>query len=75
MDKIVAFDQSQSLDDFMGAPEPNNMGTPPANGVVIFPGNIRKKPKDFNPKRGFMVRSEGGRICCEFNGLLRSFIA
>ena len=43
MDKIVAFDQSQSLDDFIGAPEPNNMGTPPANGVVTFPGNIRKK--------------------------------
>ena len=43
MEKIVAFDQSQSLDDCMGAPEPNKMGTPPANGVVTFPGNIRKK--------------------------------
>src|SRR5262249_42622931 len=43
MEKIVAFDQSQSLDDFMGVPELNNTGTPPANGVVTFPGNIRKK--------------------------------
>jgi hypothetical protein len=43
MEKIVAFDQSQSLDDFMGVPEVNNVGTPPANGVVTFPGNIRKK--------------------------------
>jgi hypothetical protein len=43
MEKIVAFDQSQSLDDFVEVPEANNVGTPPANGVVTFPGNIRKK--------------------------------
>jgi integrase len=43
MDKIVAFDQSQSLDDFMPLPEANNRGTPRGNGVVTFPGNIRKK--------------------------------
>ena len=43
MEKIVAFDQTQSLDDFMGVPEPNKTGTPPVNGVVTFPGNIRKK--------------------------------
>jgi hypothetical protein len=43
MQKIVAFDQSQSLDDFMVVAEPNNMGMPPPNGVVTFPGNIRKK--------------------------------
>lgn len=24
---------------------------------------------------GFVVRSEGGRICCDFNGLERSFKA
>ena len=59
MDKIVAFDQSQSLDDFMPLPEANNGGTPRGNGVVTFPGNIRKKLKDFNAKRGFVVRSEG----------------
>jgi integrase len=43
MEKIVAFDQSQSLDDFMEVPQANSAGTPPANGVVTFPGNIRKK--------------------------------
>jgi hypothetical protein len=59
MDKIVAFDQSQSLDDFMPLPEVNNKRTPRGNGVVTFPGNIRKKLKNFNTKRGCMVRSEG----------------
>jgi len=63
MDKIVAFDQSQSLDDVMRRPEAHRTGTPGGNGVVTFPGNIGKKHKDFKPKRGFMVRSEGGRIC------------
>jgi hypothetical protein len=67
MEKIMAFDQSQSLDDFMGVPEANNVGTPTANGVVTFPGNIQKKLKEIKDKRGFMVRSEGGRICCDFN--------
>ncbi|WP_291698735.1 tyrosine-type recombinase/integrase [Bradyrhizobium sp.] len=43
MEKIVAFDQSQSLDDFMEVPEANSMATPTANGVVTFPCNIRKK--------------------------------
>ena len=43
MDKIVAFDQSQSLDDFMPLLEANSAGTPRGNGVVTFPGNIRKK--------------------------------
>ena len=43
MEKIVAFDQSPSLDDFTEVLGANNVGTPPANGVVTFPGNIRKK--------------------------------
>ena len=43
MDKIVAFDQSQSLDDFMPLSEANSAGTPSGNGVVTFPGNTRKK--------------------------------
>ena len=43
MDKIVAFDQSQSLDDFMPRSEANSAGTSGGNGVVTFPGNIRKK--------------------------------
>jgi hypothetical protein len=43
MDKIVAFDQGQSLDDFMPLPEANRAGTSVGNGVVTFPGNFRKK--------------------------------
>ena len=43
MDKIVAFDQSQSLDDWMEQPQTNKSGTASGNGVVTFPGNIRKK--------------------------------
>jgi hypothetical protein len=43
MEKMVAFDERQSLDDFMQLPQANNMGTPHGNGVVTFPGNIRKK--------------------------------
>jgi integrase len=43
MEKIVAFDQSESLDDFLQLPEANSGRTPDGNGVVTFPGNIRKK--------------------------------
>jgi hypothetical protein len=43
MEKIVAFDQSQPLDDFTGVPEANNVEAPRGNGAVTFPGNIRKK--------------------------------
>jgi integrase len=43
MHKIVAFDQSQSPEDFMSPPEENSVRTPRGNGVVTFPGNIRKK--------------------------------
>ena len=43
MEKIVAFDQSQSLDDFLRLPEANNVRTPDGNEVVTFPGNIAKK--------------------------------
>ena len=43
MEKIVAFDQSQSLDDFLQLPEANSTRTPSGNGVVTFPGNIKKK--------------------------------
>jgi hypothetical protein len=35
MEKIVAFDQSQSLDDFLRLPEANSARTPDGNGVVI----------------------------------------
>jgi hypothetical protein len=43
MDKVVAFDQSQSPDEFLRPAEENKTGTASGNGVVTFPGNIRKK--------------------------------
>ncbi|WP_315719743.1 MULTISPECIES: tyrosine-type recombinase/integrase [unclassified Bradyrhizobium] len=43
MDKIVAFDQSQSLDDFLQSPEENAAGTPAGNKVVTFRSNFGKK--------------------------------
>jgi integrase len=43
MEKIVAFDQSQSLDGFLQPLEANNIRTPAGNEVVTFPGNIAKK--------------------------------
>jgi hypothetical protein len=43
MDKILAFDQSQSLDDLMPRPEANRVRTSGGNGVVTFPGNFGKK--------------------------------
>jgi hypothetical protein len=39
MDKVVAFDHSDSAADFAA----NEAGTSAVNGVVTFPGNIRKK--------------------------------
>ena len=43
MDKVVAFDQSGSLDDFMPAAEANSAGTTEANKVVTLRSNFRKK--------------------------------
>jgi hypothetical protein len=43
MDKVVAFDHSESAADF----EANEAGTDTLNGVVTFPGNIRKKGQGF----------------------------
>ena len=43
MEKIVTFDQSQSLDDWRGAPPANSRRTPSRNGVVTFPGKTQKK--------------------------------
>ncbi|SDF18386.1 hypothetical protein SAMN05216337_10473 [Bradyrhizobium brasilense] len=42
MEKIVTFDQNQLPDDRSGS-EANRARTPRRNGVVTFPGNIRKK--------------------------------
>ncbi len=44
MDKVVAFDQGQSLDDFLRPVAENRTRTTSGNEVVTFPGNIRKKP-------------------------------
>ncbi|MGJ4942506.1 hypothetical protein ACQR1W_18165 [Bradyrhizobium sp. HKCCYLS1011] len=43
MDKVVAFDQSQSLDDFLAMPHENKPGTSRQNRVVTFRSNFRKK--------------------------------
>jgi hypothetical protein len=42
MEKVVAFDQSQSLDDLMRLPDTNSTGTPGANKVVTLRSNYRK---------------------------------
>jgi hypothetical protein len=71
-DKIVAFDQSQNMDDFLPLPDANSIATNGENRVVILRSNFPKKTiSDFNTRRGFMVRSEGGRICFDFNNLRR----
>ena len=59
MDKIVAFDQSQSLDDFMALPDANSAGTSRENRVVTLRSNFGKKPVNFNDLSVGMVRSEG----------------
>jgi hypothetical protein len=43
MDKIVAFDQSQSLDEFMVVPDTNSPGTSGANKVAALRSNFGKK--------------------------------
>jgi integrase len=43
MDKIVAFDQSQSLGDFLTTPEENAARTQAENKVVTFRSNFEKK--------------------------------
>jgi hypothetical protein len=42
-DKVVAFDQSQSLDEFLAMPDENNAGTTSENRVVTFRSNFWKK--------------------------------
>jgi hypothetical protein len=43
MDKIVAYDQSQSLDVFLQSPEANSAGTPEPNKIVTLRSNFTKK--------------------------------
>src|SRR5439155_25533539 len=60
MDKIVACDQSQSLDDFMRLREANGGSTPSRSQNCNVAGQFpQKKRSDFKAKRGFVVRSEG----------------
>ena len=62
MEKIVAFDQSPSLDDFTEVPGGEQRG----NAARERSGNISRVTsannlREINVKRGFMVRSEGTR--------------
>ncbi len=59
-EKIVAFDQSQSLDDFMALPEVNSARTTSGNGAVTFPGNIWKNGQQFQGKT-WVYGALGGR--------------
>ena len=43
MDKVVAFDQNQSLDGFIPVAEANPAGTPGANKVVTLRSKFEKK--------------------------------
>jgi hypothetical protein len=43
MNKIIAFDESQSLEEFMPLPDTNDGGTSDANKVVTLRSNFRKK--------------------------------
>ncbi|WP_050421670.1 hypothetical protein [Bradyrhizobium tropiciagri] len=62
MEKIVTFDRGQSLD--------GRLAVPQANSAQERSGPIpRRKLNYFNMKCELMVRSEGVRICCDFNGL------
>jgi hypothetical protein len=60
MEKIVAFDERQSLDDFGPVPDANSAGTPTANKVVT----LQKRSRKFKELRVGMVRSEGACIRC-----------
>lgn len=59
MEKIVTFDQGQSLDDDLATPQVNSARTPHRNRVVTFRVTSGKKSNYFNVKCGFVVRSEG----------------
>ena len=43
MDKIVAFDHSQNMDDLLVPPDTNRVATNSENRVVTFRSNSRKK--------------------------------
>jgi hypothetical protein len=64
MDTIVAFDETGSRDNFHAAA---------GDERKAIPRQFLHKCSYFNADCGFMVRSEGARICCDFNGLPMSF--
>jgi hypothetical protein len=57
MEKVVVFDRGRSLDGAAGDEQDRN-GKWEQCGHI--PGNFRKKSREIKPKRGFVVRSEGG---------------
>lgn len=69
MGKIVAFDQSQSLGDFISAPGANSTGTSDANKVVTLRSNFGKIPSKISCLRVGVARSEGAGICCDIRRL------
>src|SRR5258708_17756139 len=71
MDKIVAFDRSQSLDDVVAPPDANRARTSAENRVGTLRSNCRKKRPNFNQLRLGMVRSAGGRLSCDTHDLPR----
>ncbi len=71
--EIVAFDPCQSRHDLLQLAEAGSMRTPGGNRIVTFPTDFRRKPQELERKIWLLVRSEGGRICCDINGLPRSF--
>jgi hypothetical protein len=59
MEKIVAFDESQSLDELMTLPDANIDRTATENRVVTLRSNFGKKRRKFRHLSVGMVRSEG----------------
>jgi hypothetical protein len=62
MDKVVAFDQSHSLDDLTEKPHANGTRTSAENKVVTLRSNSLKKHHNFNGLGVGMVRSEGSQL-------------
>jgi hypothetical protein len=59
MDKVIAFDQSQWLEDFTPLPDRNSGRTSDANKVVNCVANLEKRRRNFNELGVGVVRSEG----------------
>jgi hypothetical protein len=68
-EKIVVFEQSQSLDDFLRLPDPNSARTSTLNKVVTLRSNFGKISNKIRGLRVGVAHSEGGRICCDIRRL------